>query len=79
MRVQRIALEHHCDTPLVGPQTVDGSSAERDRPLILRLEAGDDADKRRLPAAGRTDQRQEFAVPNREIDPVQDARVSERL
>jgi hypothetical protein len=43
-------------------QMVDRLPADRHRAVILCLEPGDDAQQRRLPAAGRTDQRQKLTV-----------------
>ena len=54
--------------PLVRPQVVDGYAADQHRAGRLRLEARDDADERRLAAAGCADERQELAVRDVKAD-----------
>src|SRR3712207_7773570 len=48
-------------------------------PISLRLQAGDDAQKRRLPAAGGAEQGDELAVLHPERDLLQGAEVAELL
>ena len=64
VRVERVALEDHRDPALVRPQLIDGPTPDRDRALALALQACHDADQGRFPAAGRTHERQELAVPD---------------
>src|SRR4051812_30419609 len=77
MRVEGIALEHHRDPAFMWPQVINGRSADRDRAVVLSFEAGDDADQRRLAAARRADQGQEFAILHGEADALQDACLPE--
>ena len=53
---------------LVGRQHVDDLVADDDPPFGLGDEAGDDAQQRGLAAAGRAEQRDEFAALDVEID-----------
>ena len=62
VRVQRVRLEHHRDVAILGLEVVhhlvtDAQLAGRDR-----FEAGDHAQRGRLPTAGRADEHQELAV-----------------
>ena len=78
VRIQRVALEHHRDAALVRPQVVDRLAVDLDAAGRLRLQPRDDADQRRLAAAGRADQRQEFAVGDVEVDARQHGTPSRR-
>ena len=79
VRVERVALEHHRDPPLVRPQMVDRRSADQNRAGILALDAGDDADQGRLPAARRADEGHELAVRDGKVDAAEHGRRAERL
>ena len=79
VRVERVALEHHRDPPLVRTQMVDRRSADQNRAGILALDAGDDADQGCLPAAGRADEGHELAVRDGKVDAAEHWRRAERL
>ena len=64
VRKQRVALEHHVHGPPMRRHRHDILSAEKDAPFARRLEAGEHAQQRRLAAAGRAEQREEFALRN---------------
>ena len=71
MRVERVALEHHGDVALLGPQRVDDPAVDRDLAGGDLLEAGEHAQQRRLAAAGRADEDDELAVADLDGDAVQ--------
>ncbi len=68
MRVQRVILEHHGDVAVFRRQVVDDVTADIDVARGHFLESGDHAQRRRLAAAGRADQHNEFVVRDIEID-----------
>ncbi len=68
MRIERVGLEHHGDLALGRRERVDEPVADIDVARGRRVEPGDHPEKRRLAAAGRADQHQEFAVLDDEID-----------
>ena len=77
VREQGIGLEDHAHVPLVYRHVGDVTTADEDAALIDRLETGDHPQGRRLAAAGRAEQREEFArtdverhVIDRSDDPV---------
>src|SRR5581483_4635231 len=76
VRPDRVRLEHHpepalvrrhADPPLRGEEH---AARDRDRPLVGRLEPRDRAQRRRLAAAGRAEQREELALVDLERDVV---------
>src|SRR5262249_2304231 len=68
VRPDRVRLEDHPETALVGREARAGlggeehASPERDRSLIGRLEPCNGAERRRLAAAGGPEKREEFAL-----------------
>jgi len=68
MREHRIVLEHHRDTPRSWRELIDATTADPYLALRGRLQARDDAQQRRLAAAGRAEQDHELAVGDRETD-----------
>jgi hypothetical protein len=62
VRVQRVALEDHGDVALARREIRDVPPVDRDRPARHLLEAGEAPQKRRLPASGRADERDELTV-----------------
>ena len=79
MRIERVGLEHHGEPALRRADIrhvlrVDQHLAGGDV-----LEAGDEAQKRRLAATRRPDEHRELAVLDVEIDAVDDADGAERL
>src|SRR5215207_1397064 len=67
---QRIRLKDGVDVSAVGRLTLDVLVADPDLSLVRLLEAGDEAQCRRLPAPRRAEQRYEVAVLNLEIDRI---------
>ena len=61
MRKQRIVLEHHVDRPLVRRDGSDVGAIEQDAAGVRLFETGKHAQQRALAAAGRAEQRKEFA------------------
>ena len=62
MRKERVRLEDSVDVALVRRLPDDVPLAEEDASLVGLLEAADHAQRRRLAAAGRAEQREEPAV-----------------
>ena len=66
VRPDRVALEHHPDVARVGGHEAAGArqdaSVQRDRAALRALETGEAAQRRRLSATGRTEERIEAAV-----------------
>ena len=70
LRVERVVLEHHGDVPVAGPHVADVAVADVDRAAVERLEPGQHAQRRRLPRSRRTDEHEELAVGDLEIELV---------
>ena len=70
MRKQRVGLENHRDVPLRGWQAGHIATADEDTPLIGRLEAGDQAQCRRLAAARGSEEHVERALVERKRESV---------
>src|SRR5439155_13800019 len=76
VRPERVGLEDHPDVTLVGRDVdpargvEDGAVAERDLPLLRRLEAGDATERRRLAAPARSEQDEELALLDLESEVV---------
>ena len=68
VRVERVGLEHHAEPPGTRWQVVDPGAADADLALGDLLEAGEHAQGRGLPAAGRPQEDQELARVHREIE-----------
>src|SRR5262249_39011949 len=75
-RQEIVTLEHEA---AVAARTAHRASVERHLARGGRFEAGDDAQKRRLAAARRADDRNELAALDREIDVLQRLQFAERL
>src|SRR5207249_3271840 len=58
----RVALENHCDVPVLGGQVVDEPIADGDVPPGELLQPGDEPERRALAAAAGAHQHQEFLV-----------------
>ncbi len=75
---QRVGLEDHADVALVGRNVdpgrriEDGVVLERDRPALGCLEAGDAAERGRLPATAGAEQDEEFTVLDVEVELIDD-------
>ena len=79
VREKRIGLEHGVDVAPVRGQPGHGAVAEEDRPLGRLLEATDHPQRRRLPAAGRSQQGEEAAARDLEGQRVDGDDVVEAL
>ena len=79
VRVERVGLEDHGQIAAARPHVVDHGAVDRHVARGLRLQPRDDPQGRRLSASGGTDEGQELAVGDVEIDAVEDPRVSEGL
>ena len=79
MRIERIGLEHHGEAALRGTDIGHVLGVDQHLSGGDVLETGDEAQKRRLAAAGGADKHRELAVLDIEIDAVDDADGAERL
>ena len=68
VRVERVVLEDHRDVAVLGLQRADGAVVEIDLARAQGLEAGEDAQRRGLAAAGRADEDRELAIRQIEIE-----------
>ena len=71
VREERIALEDHAEVTLVHGHPGDGLTINEDLPARRRDEPRDAAQKRRLSAAGRPQERDELACCDRQVDALQ--------
>src|SRR5690606_35286189 len=67
---ERVALEHHGDVPEVGGQAGDVVVVQPDLALGGTLQPGDHPQDRRLAAARRAQQREQFSLRHVEVDMV---------
>ena len=74
MREERIGLEDHRHVAPVHRRLGDVRAGDEDAAFVGRLEAGDDAQRRRLAAAARTKQREQLPRGDGEVDAVDGAR-----
>jgi hypothetical protein len=70
MRVERVLLEHHGDVALFGRNVVDDLGADGDLPARDAFEPGEHAQQGGLSASRGTDQNDEFAVLDLDVDAV---------
>ncbi len=68
VRIERVVLEHHRHVAVFRRHVVDDRAVDRDLAVGDVLEAGDHAQGRRLAAARRADQHDEFLVGDVEVD-----------
>jgi hypothetical protein len=78
IRKDRVVLEHHAGVAPVRGQRVDALAAEADGARLNVAKARDHAQQRRLAAARRPEQREEFAVANLERDIAHRVHIAER-
>src|SRR6266545_4028352 len=71
VRIQRVALEHHRNVARAGLALRDVDALHDHASRIVRLEAGENAQRRGLARARWSQQREELARRDREIDAVQ--------
>jgi hypothetical protein len=79
VREDRVVLEHHAEVPPVRRNPVHRPAADDDGTGILFEEAGHHAQKRRLPAAGRAEEGDEFSASGRQVDAAECGEVPEPL
>ena len=73
VRIERVGLEHHRDVARARRQVVDDARRRsRSTPSLISSSPAIMRKRRRLAAAGRADQRDEFAIGDVEIDAVHD-------
>src|SRR5713101_476389 len=71
VREERVRLEHHSHVALVGRDVRDVLAVDDDPSVVGPVEAGDEAERGRLAAAGRAEQREELALPQLDLDSVE--------
>ena len=79
VRKQRVALEHHAEVAVARLQIVDHASVDADFARARILEAGDHAQRGGLAAAGRSDEDDEFAVLDGEVQILHRVHRAERF
>jgi hypothetical protein len=79
VREERVVLEHGVHVAGVGRLRGHVGAFEQDAPFVRRLEAGDQAERRRLPGARRAEHREELAGGYVELDAVDRDDVAVRL
>src|SRR6185312_7063028 len=79
VREERVALEHEAYVALVGCEAHDLALAEAHAADVRPDEPGQDHQERRLAGAGGSEQRQELAAADIEVDGVERARAVVRL
>nr|WP_245723573.1 hypothetical protein [Microbacterium humi] len=85
VRPERVGLEDHAEVAFLGGHVdallpVDECAvADRDAPVGGVFEAGDAVQRRRLPAAARTEEREELSLPDGEVDVFEHRHVGELL
>ena len=68
VRVERVVLEHHGDVPFLRRKIVHDLPVDLHVPGRDRLQARDHAQRGRLSAAGRSDEHDELAGPDLEVE-----------
>ena len=68
VRIERIGLEHHGDVAIARGHVIDPPVADADFAAGRLFQSGDGPQQGRLAAAGRSDQHDEFAVGDRQVD-----------
>ena len=79
MRVEREELKDEGDVAIARLQVLDRLVVDEDIALVDRLQPGDGAQRRRLAAAGRAEQHDEFLVGDGEVELPDDIVVTEIL
>ncbi len=78
MREERVVLEHQPEAPAMGWHARKIFAIERDAPAVRRQQTGDGPQHGALPAATRSEQRDDLARRDVEIDIVDGHRGAER-
>src|SRR4051812_18066536 len=71
VREERVRLEHHAHVALVGGDVRDVLAVDDDSAGVRWIEAGNETQRRCLAAPRRTEQRQELALPQVDLDPIE--------
>src|SRR4051812_12309377 len=71
VREQRVRLEHHAHVALRRRDVRDVLAVDDDPAAVGSIEAGDEPQRRRLAAARRAEQREELALAELHLDPVE--------
>ena len=79
VRVERVGLEHHRDAAARGRHVVHHLAVDLHRAAGDVLQPGDQAEQRRLSAAGRADEDDELAGMDVEVDALDDMHGAKRL
>ena len=79
VREERVVLEDGIHVPVEGWDARDVLPVQQDAALAGQLEAGDHAQRRRLPRSGRTQHGEELAVADLQIDAGDRLDVTEAL
>ncbi|HUC16391.1 MAG TPA: hypothetical protein VMA37_01745 [Acetobacteraceae bacterium] len=79
VRVESIALEGHADMAMPRLERADIARADKNAATLDLLEAGNKADQRRLAATRRSEQAQEFAVMDFQVEFVENRILPVRL
>jgi hypothetical protein len=76
---QRVVLEHEAHAPLADRAVGDVLVAEQDAAAVGEIQARDQAQQRGLARAGRSQQRDQLAGADVEVDPLQGGKLAELL
>src|SRR5262249_54563653 len=79
MRIERVVLEDHRDAAVFGAQIIDDPAADRDAAGRRLIQAGDETQQSTFAAAGGTDEHDELAGVDRQVDLVEDMGRAEAL
>ena len=77
VRKERVLLENRIDRSSIRRQARDVFAVEEDAPRVGLFKAADNPKHRRFAATRRSQQRDEFAFVNRQVDLVKHAQTSE--
>ena len=77
MREERVRLEDGVDGTPVGRQPRDVAAVDEHDAGVRPLEAGDQAERRRLAAAGRAEQREELSLDDGQVERVDSGDLAE--
>jgi hypothetical protein len=78
MRIERVALEDHRDVALARREAIGDRAADRNHPARDRFKPGDHPQGCRLAASGGSNQHQEFAVLDLEVE-IADCDMAARI
>ncbi len=76
MRIDGVVLEHHGDVPVFRLKVIDDAPVDSDLAAADFLEPCNHPQRCRLAASGRADQDHELTFLDRQVDPVDDRRLS---